>query len=192
LSRPSAVWHDQLDCLVSDAEVAETSHTAFTSKKKELHVTDRLIVRCVRDKNKGAAPGQGELFSAWRYHTVFTDSPCELLRAEEQHRGHAIIEQLLADLNDGAPGPPAVREVRRQRRLARHRRHRPQPPAGRRRPRRPPPRQARAATVRRDLVAVAARRGRDRLTLHLPEAWHCERKWRNLFEAACGPPAAAA
>jgi hypothetical protein len=27
----------------------------------------------VRDKAK-AAPGQGELFPAWRYHAVFTDS----------------------------------------------------------------------------------------------------------------------
>jgi len=36
------------------------------------------------------------------------------------------------------------------------------------------------------------RHGRDRLTLHLPEGWHREREWRNLFEAACGPPAAAA
>ena len=53
-----------------------------------------------RDKAK-AAPGQGELFPAWRYHAVFTDSPYELAQAEEQHRGHAIIEQLLADLNDG-------------------------------------------------------------------------------------------
>ena len=54
---------------------------------------------------------------------------------------------------------------------------------------------ARAATVRRDLIAVAARtarHGRDRITLHLPEAWHREREWLNLFEAACGPPAAAA
>jgi hypothetical protein len=54
---------------------------------------------------------------------------------------------------------------------------------------------ARAATVRRDLVAVAARtarHGRDRITLHLPEARHREREWPTLFEAACGPPAAAA
>jgi hypothetical protein len=85
---------------VSDAEVAETSYAAFTSKKKELHVTARLIVRRVRDKAK-AAPGQGELFPAWRYHAVFTDSPFELVQAEEQHRGHAVIEQLLADLSDG-------------------------------------------------------------------------------------------
>ena len=54
---------------------------------------------------------------------------------------------------------------------------------------------ARAATVRRDLIAVAARtarHGRDRLTLHLPEGWHRQHEWRNLFEAACGPPATAA
>jgi hypothetical protein len=97
---PQAIWDDQLGCWVSDAEVAETSYAAFTSKKKELHVTARLIVRRVRDKAK-AAPGQGELFPAWRYHAVFTDSPFELVQAEEQHRGHAVIEQLLADLSDG-------------------------------------------------------------------------------------------
>jgi hypothetical protein len=195
IAYPQAVWDDQLDCLVSDAEVAETSYTAFTSKKKELHVAARLIVRRVRDKNKGAAPGQGELFPAWRYHAVFTDSPYELLQAEEQHRGHAIIEQLLADLNDGplahlpsgkfnanaawlSAAAIAHNLLRATGTLA-----------GRRHAR------ARAATVRRDLVAVAARtarHGRDRLTLHLPEGWHREREWRNLFEAACGPPAAAA
>lgn len=101
IAYPQAVWDDQLGCWVSDAEVAETAYTAFTSKKKALHVTARLIVRRVRDKNPKAAPGQGELFPAWRYHAVFTDSPYETLQAEEQHRGHAIIEQLLADLNDG-------------------------------------------------------------------------------------------
>ena len=30
---PQAVWDDQLDCWVSDAEVAETGYTAFASKK---------------------------------------------------------------------------------------------------------------------------------------------------------------
>jgi hypothetical protein len=71
---PQAVWDDQLGCWISDAELAETTYTAFTSKKKALYVTARLIVRRVRDKGK-AAPGQGELFPAWRYHAVFTDSP---------------------------------------------------------------------------------------------------------------------
>jgi hypothetical protein len=192
---PQAAWDDQLGCWVSDAEVAGTTYTAFTSKKKELHVTARLIVRRVRDKNPKAAPGQGELFPAWRYHAVFTDSPYELVQAEEQHRGHAIIEQLLADLNDGplahlpsgkftanaawlAIAAIAHNLLRAAGTLA-----------GRRHAR------ARAATVRRDLVAVAgrtARHGRGHLTLHLPEDWHREHEWLNLFEAACGPPAAAA
>ena len=54
---------------------------------------------------------------------------------------------------------------------------------------------ARAATIRRDLIAVAARtarHGRGHLTLHLPEGWHREHEWLNLLAAACGPPAAAA
>jgi hypothetical protein len=54
---------------------------------------------------------------------------------------------------------------------------------------------ARAATIRRDLIAVAARtarHGRGRITLHLPEGWHREREWLNLWDAACGPPAQAA
>jgi hypothetical protein len=192
---PQAVWDDQLGCWVSDAEVTETSYTAFTSKKKSLHVSARLIVRRVRDKNPKAAPGQGELFPAWRYHAVFTDSPYELVQAEEQHRGHAVIEQFLADLNDGplahlpsgkfnanaawlAVAAISHNLLRAAGTLA-----------GRRHAR------ARAATVRRDLVAVVgrtARRGRGNLVIHLPEGWHREREWRNLFEAACGPPAAAA
>jgi hypothetical protein len=192
---PQAVWDDQLACWVSDAEVAETSYTAFTSKKKDLHVTARLIVRRVRDKNPKAAPGQGELFPAWRYHAVFTDSPYELIQAEEQHRGHAVTEQLLADLNDGplAHLPSGkfnanaawlaiaaiTHNLLRAAGALASRRHA----------------RARAATIRRDLIAVAARtarHGRGRLTLHLPEGWHREREWLNLFEAACGPPAAAA
>jgi hypothetical protein len=191
---PQAVWDDQLDCWVSDAEVAETGYTAFTSKKKALQVTARLIVRRVRDKGT-AAPGQGELFPAWRYHAVFTDSPYELVQAEEQHRGHAVIEQFLADLSDGplahlpsgkftanaawlAIAAIAANLLRAAGTLA-----------GRRHAR------ARAATIRRDLIAVAgrtARHGRSSLTLHLPEGWHREHEWLNLFEAACGPPAAAA
>ena len=54
---------------------------------------------------------------------------------------------------------------------------------------------ARAATIRRDLIAVAgrtARHGRGHITLHLPEGWHREQEWRSLLTAACGPPAKAA
>ena len=54
---------------------------------------------------------------------------------------------------------------------------------------------ARAATIRAALITVAARtarHGRGHLTLHLPQGWHREREWLNLWEAACGPPATAA
>ena len=54
---------------------------------------------------------------------------------------------------------------------------------------------ARGATLRRDLIDVAARtarHGRGHITVHLPEGWHHEREWMNLLEAATGPPAAAA
>ena len=32
---------------------------------------------------------------------MFTDSPFNLVQAEEQHRDHAIVEQVFADWNDG-------------------------------------------------------------------------------------------
>ena len=44
---------------------------------------------------------QGELFPAWRHHAVFTDSPLPMLAAEADHRRHAIIEQVIADLKNG-------------------------------------------------------------------------------------------
>ena len=54
---------------------------------------------------------------------------------------------------------------------------------------------ARGATIRADLIDVAARiarHDRGHITLHLPEEWHHEQEWMNLFEAATGPPAQAA
>jgi Transposase DDE domain group 1 len=98
---PQAVWDDQLECWISDAEIAETRYTAFTSKPKKEQVTARLVVRRVRARNDRAAEGQGELFPAYRHHAAFTDSPFEILQAEGQHRGHAIVEQAIADLNSG-------------------------------------------------------------------------------------------
>ena len=73
--------------------------------------------------------------------------------------------------------------------------HQPQPAARRRIAGQPAYGKARGATIRRDLIDVAARtarHGRGHITLHLPEAWHREQQWMTLFEAACGPPAAAA
>jgi Transposase DDE domain group 1 len=103
IAYPRALWDDQLRCWVSDAEVAEVEYTAFTAHprrgKAPVAVTARLIVRRVRDLNNTA--GQQELFPAWRYHPVFTDSPFEMLQAEEHHRDHAVIEQVFADWNHG-------------------------------------------------------------------------------------------
>jgi hypothetical protein len=191
---PRAIWDDQLDAWISDAEVAEAEYTAFASKKGQA-VTARLIVRRVRDLNKKADTGQDELFPVWRYHAVFTDSLFEMIQAEGQHRDHAVVEQVFADVTSGplahmpsgafaanaawlAIAAMAHNLVRAAGALASL-----------------PYAKARAATIRRDLIAVAARtarHGRGHLTLHLPEGWHREQEWLNILAAACGPPAAAA
>ena len=100
---PRAVFDEQLGQWISDAEVAETSFTAFASRAKAQQVTARLIVRRVRDANPAhvVANAQGELFPVWRHHAVFTDSPLPTLPAEADHRRHAIIEQVIADLKNG-------------------------------------------------------------------------------------------
>ena len=190
---PRAVWDDQLRRWVSDAEVAEVEYTAFASRGQA--VTARLIVRRIKDLSRTAAEGQGELFTAWRYHAVFTDSPFVMLQAEEHHRGHAQAEQVFADWSDGplahlpsgsfpanaawlALAAISCNLLRAAGALASLSHAK-----------------ARGATVRRDLINVAARtarHGRGHLTLHLPEGWHREHEWMNLLEAACGPPAAAA
>ena len=190
---PRAIWDDQLQAWVSDAEVAEIEYTAFTSKKNQ-QVTARLIVRRVRDQNKKAAQGQDELFPVWRYHAVLTDSPFETVQAEGQHRDHAIVEQVFADWYDGplAHLPSGVFNANAAwlviAAMAQNLVRAAGTLAG------PPHAKARAATIRRDLIAVAARtarRGRGNLTLHLPEHWHREQEWLNLWHA-CGPPPIAA
>ena len=191
---PRAIWDDQLRRWVSDAEVAEAEYTAFASKKAGA-ITARLIVRRVKDLNRKAADGQDELFAVWRYHAIFTDSPFEMIQAEEHHRGHAQVEQVLADWTDGPlahlpsgsfPANAAwlalaaishnlLRAAGSLASLAYAK--------------------ARGATLRRDLIDVAARvarHGRGHLTLHLPEGWHREQEWKNLINAATGPPATAA
>jgi hypothetical protein len=188
---PRAVWDDQLRCWVSDAQVAEVEYTAFASKKGKA-ITARLIVRRVKDLNP---PGQGELFPAWRYHAVFTDSPFVLLQAEEQHRDHALAEQVFADWTDGPmahlpsgsfPANAAwltlaamAHNLTRAAGCLASAFHA----------------KARGATIRADLIDVAARtarRGRGHLRLHLPDGWHREHEWMSLFHAACGPPTRAA
>ncbi len=195
ISYPQALWDDQLECWISDAEVAEASYTAFTSKPKNEQVTARLIVRRVRARNEQAAQGQDELFPAWRHHAVFTDSPFETVQSEGQHRDHAIVEQVIADLNAGplahlpsghfpANGAWLVLAA-----MAHNLLRAAGTRAGTRYAR------ARTATVRRDLIAMparTARHGRGNLILHLPAGHHREQAWRNLWTEATGPPAKAA
>jgi hypothetical protein len=94
---PHAFVDEQTGELVSDAEVAEIPYTAFTSRPRTQQVTGRLIVRRVRRLNPETALGQEQLFDVWPPHAVFLTSAFETLQAESQHRGHAIIEQVIAD-----------------------------------------------------------------------------------------------
>jgi hypothetical protein len=194
INYPRAIWDDQLDTWISDAEIAETGYTAFASKKGRA-VTARLVVRRVRDLNKQATAGQDELFPVWRYHAVFTDSPFELAQAEGQHRDHAVCEQVFADVTSGplAHLPSGAFAANAAWLTVAAMAHNLLRAAGTLASL--PYAKARAATLRRDLIAVAARtarHGRGHLTLHLPQGWHREHEWLSLLTAACGPPAAAA
>jgi hypothetical protein len=176
--------------LVSDAEVAEVEYTAFTGRRKAERVTARLIVRRVRRLNAEVSAGQGELFTAWRYHPVFTDSPFEMLQAELQHRQHATIEQVIADGKGSALAHlPSGRFqanaawltlwaithnlLRAAGSLAGSFHAR-----------------ATTATLRAHLVNIPARLARSarRPTLHLPDRWPWRHAFTDLFDAAHAPP----
>src|SRR5207248_811746 len=94
---PQAFVDQDTGELVSDAEVAEISYTAFTSHPTTKQATGRLIARRVKRLNPKTEPGQDGLFAVWRYHAVFVTSDFEMVQAESQHRDHAIIEQVIAD-----------------------------------------------------------------------------------------------
>ena len=99
---PNAIYDEDEQRWVSDAEVAEVPFTAFTGRRRSEHVTARLIVRRVRRLNPKHVPaGQTEAFAVYRYHAVFTDSPEPMLAAEATHRDHAIVEQVIAELKNG-------------------------------------------------------------------------------------------
>ncbi len=187
---PKAIWEEAEQRWVSEAQVAETSYTAFTSRPKAQHVTARLVVRRVSRLNPQAVPaGQDELFATYRHHAVFTDSPLSMLAAEASHRDHAIVEQVIADLKAGplAHAPSgnfsangawtvlttiAFNLTRAAGTVAsvRHARARP-------------------ATIRAQLINLPARianRAR-RLRLHLPTNWPWQHAWTTMFQAALTP-----
>ena len=194
ITYPRAVWDEDQNRLISDAEVAEVPYTAFASRKGKA-ITARLIVRRVKDLNRKASQGQDELFTIWRYHALFTDSPFEMIQAEAHHRDHAIVEQVFADLTSGplAHLPsghfPANAAWLALAAICHNLTRAAGCLAGAFFAK------ARGATIRGQLIAVAARiarHGRGHITMHLPEGWHRQTGWMSLFEAACGPPAAAA
>jgi hypothetical protein len=78
---------------VSGADVAETPYTAFSGDKRHAR-TVRLIVRRVRP-----TPGsQLALFTDDAYHAFVTDRAGQTLHLEADHRRHAIVEQVIAEL----------------------------------------------------------------------------------------------
>ena len=95
---PHAIYDEEGHRWMSDAEVAEITFTAFGSLAKDKQVTARLIVRRVPDVNPA---NQNPLFTVYRYHAVFTNTPLAMFEAESAHRGHAIVEQVIADLKNG-------------------------------------------------------------------------------------------
>ena len=153
------------------------------------------MVRRIPDLNPGATDGQQTLFDTWRFHAFFTTaSPAlaDTVAVDRTHRGHAIIEQVHADLKNSAlahlPSGKftanaawlvlavmAFNLTRAAATLA---------GAGLAK--------ATTATVRRKLISVPARIASSarRVTLHLPAAWPWESAWADLFVRACGPPLA--
>jgi len=190
------VFDEDAGAWISDAEIAEVPYTAFASSPAHA-AHGRLIVRRVRELNpSAAAEGQGELFAAYRYHAVFTDSPVQLSQAESQHRGHAIIEQVFADLADGPlahlpSGHFNANAAWLQLAATAHALTPRTRGAGL-----TPARLARGATIRTQLINVAARparSGRNTISWHLPRHWPWEQAWLNAFHATHrAPPALAA
>ena len=163
---------------------------AFTSRRKAEHVECRLVVRRVKRLQPNSPDGstQEELLPAWRYHAFITNSTLSTIEADQRHREHAIIEQVIAELKDGplahlpsgsyaanaawaALATTAFNIARAAAAAAAMS-------------------TARWATLRRCIISVPARiasRARH-LVLHLPEQWPWQNAWTSLWETATGPP----
>jgi len=188
----NAIFDQNTGAWISTAQVAEIPFTAFAAQKKTDQVFGRLVVRRIPDLNPH--PGQATLFETWRFHAFFTTSTLDTVAADKTHRGHAIIEQVHADLKNSAlahlPSGKftanaawlvlavmAFNLTRAAATLA-------SPAMGK----------ATTATIRRKLVHVPARIASSarRLTLHLPTTWPWENAWTTLFTGLCAPPPAVA
>ncbi|MEO3935626.1 IS1380 family transposase [Dermatophilaceae bacterium Soc4.6] len=184
---PRAIWDDDEQRWISEAQVAETEFIAFTSARKDQQVPCRLVVRRVQRLNKVAvAAGQDELFASWRHHGFVTNSTLTAIAADETHRDHAIVEQVIAELKSGAMAhAPSGKfdanaawlalaclafNLLRAAGVAASTRHA----------------KARWATLRTHLVAVPGRVASSarRLMLHLPTNWPWANAWDNLWATA--------
>jgi Transposase DDE domain group 1 len=180
---PDALYDESTQRWISRAEVAEIAFTAFSSRKASEQIVGRLVVRRIPDLNPNQ-DRQGTLFDTWRFHAVVTTTDIDTITADKTHRGHAIIEQVHADLKDSALAHlpsgrftanaawlvMAVMAFNLTRAAATS--------TG------PRLAKARTATIRRTLITIPARiasSGR-RLTLHLPRGWPWESQWNTLFD----------
>jgi hypothetical protein len=190
-----AVYDEDTDRWISRAEVAEIRFTAFSGQKKADQVPGRLVVRRIPDVNaeKKRAVGQGALFDVWRFHAFFTTTEPDVLdtvSADKTHRGHAIIEQVHADLKSSAlahlPSGAftanaawlvlaviAFNLTRAAATLTDG-----------------ALRRATTATIRRKLVTVPARVASSarRVTLHLPHNWPWQDPWTTMQTRIADPP----
>jgi len=178
-----AIYDESSGRWISRAEVAEIAFTAFSSKKASQQVPGRLVVRRIPDLNPTGG-GQATLFDVWRFHAFFTTTDLDTVTADKTHRGHAVIEQVHADLKSSAlahlPSGRfsanaawlvlAVMAFNLTRAAATL--------TG------PRLAKARTATIRRTLITVPARIASSarRLTLHLPRGWPWEAAWNTLFD----------
>lgn len=114
-----------------DLDVSGGRSTAFPSKKSKA-VSARLLVRRVPDLNPAH---QSALFTAYRYHAVFTDSrlPTVEVEAADRARDRRASHRRPEEQRAGAPVPRALLGLQR---LARPGGHRLQPHPRRRRGRR--------------------------------------------------------
>ena len=150
----------------------------------------RLVVRRVKRLQPLASDGsqQQELIAAYRHHAFITNSSFTTVEADQLHRDHAIVEQVIAELKDGPlahlpSGKYAANaawvslavigfNIARAAAVA----------AGLAK--------ARWATLRRQIIQVPARiaaTGR-RLVLHLPTPWPWAHAWGALHARATSPP----
>lgn len=146
------------------------------------------MVRRIPDLNPSSSDGQQSLFDLWRFHAFFTTSTLDAVTADKTHRGHAIIEQVHADLKNSALAHlPSGRFTANAAWLvlatiAFNLTRATATLTG------PRLAKARTSTIRRTLIAVPARIASSarRLRLHLPRDWPWENAWNTLFHSLFG------